>query len=193
MTFIAGATVGQLRSPWTGVAGAPYYTGMSIDGDATDTGDYAEYVTQFWTAIADILSNEVTVKVDDSHPVFDISTGTTVGVSTSSEAAVVGTNAEEELATLLQVRVNLLTGEFVNGRELRGGFYIPALCESANDNGALHADVVATILVFLQDLYFDAAGFNGAGAVWSRTHGVAAYVTGFTVKPDFSFLTTRRP
>jgi hypothetical protein len=193
MTLLTGTTVGQVRTTWTGVAGAPYYTGIFVDADATQVGDYAPFVANLWTAQAGMLVTPVVAQVGPNHPVYNIATGVLVGVGTSDESPVAGTNTAEMLPRATQVRVGFRTGEFINGRELRGGFYLPALADNWNEDGSPIAALMSDLKEDVEFMLFDSLqGFNNAGCVYSRTHGVAAYITAVEIKAEFAVLRSRR-
>lgn len=192
MTFEAGPNITRLRGVFTGVDGAPYYSGLTINVGGGSVDAEVGVWTDLWDALAAFRVNECTFQSEGSHPVIAVATGETVGIATSDEPSSPGIGAGEALPWATQIYVSLHTGEYVNGRELKGGFYLPAVDTNMNVEGNFDSSSADYVDATMATWLFGGDHFNGSVLVYSPTHRVAAYVTQARVRRDFAVLRSRR-
>lgn len=193
MALITGSSETRIRWVWSGVAGAPYYSSLVVDDQDGDVDYYTAKIEDFLDDVAAYQVNDITWALPPTHEVFDIDTGQVVGIATSNSRSGAGTDAGSMLPRATQVKISLHTGEFVNGRELRGALFLPALQSGVNSAaGKLDESTAVAIETLAEFLFLDSSGFNHAGAVYSPTHRVSALVESVAVNREFSVLRSRR-
>lgn len=192
MALIESGTQSRLRWSWSGVAGAPYYSSLVMDNDASSNDSEANMVDAMLTNIANYISNQVSWTIDTAHEQFDIETGAVVGSAVSDPQSGSGTGSEELLPRAAQILAVFHTGEFVNGRELRGRLFLPGIVELANGNGRVLEAVRADIEDTMSDYFFNGVFLNHETAVYSPTHRVSALVQSIHVNEEFAMLRSRR-
>ena len=196
MTLATGPNLSRYRSVWTGVDGAPYYTNFYAD-DGGGFEESVEAVAQFWTDLRDHFVGGTVITVEAAVAQIEIATGEIVGVdSFGSNLTVTGNAGAGPLPPANQALVTWSTGEFVSGRQLRGRTFIPALSAADNASGNVAGGLLDDLSEAADTLQgigaFPGGGFNGAGAIWSRTHGVAALISGHSENTEFAVLRSRR-
>jgi hypothetical protein len=165
---------------------------VDAGGVPASVGDYADSFHNFFEDLVGLIDSAATVQVDDTHPAYIRTTGVLAGFGTSDEDAVVGEATGEDFPRGLQLLVHFHTGFILEGRELRGRMFIPALTEASNNFGVPAAAHVSIVQDALDLMLFDSSvGFNNAGVVYSRAHNRAAYITSATVAPRFAWMRTR--
>lgn len=172
------------------IAGAPYLSTMYFTGDDDASGalDAVTAVGVFWGAVDALMDSEVTWATEAEVVVMS-NDGTITGSFSVTPVTGAGALAAEQLPLAAQGLVRWATGQYVNGRRLRGRTFIPGLVEASNNNGRL---VAASATVISNA----AAALIATGtvdlAVWSRTHSTSFPVTSATVWTEFATLRSRR-
>jgi hypothetical protein len=179
----------RIRTVFTGVAGSPWYSNMYFDADAASGEDYIPGVHQFWTDQANFIAAAVDWIVEGEYAVIEDSTGNIVDVGDGDSLAGGGTQATETLPWANQALVNWNTGQYINGRQLRGKTFIPGLTQVSNVNGSLNPSHQASLQQRADELISDG---NGAFRIYSPTHLTSAPVTGRNVPTLISVLRSRR-
>lgn len=181
----------RVRSVWSGVAGAPYYSNFFFDAGNAGGQEQAaaDKVRDFLFGLSGAFDNALTVTIDSDVPTIDPATGDITGVEPTTTVAVVGTDTAEALPPFTQAVVNWNTGTFNGGRRLRGKFFMPGLTETSNSatgtpTGTFNGALVTEVDAFLTG--------GPALCVWSRTYGVAATVAGYNISPQWGVLRSRR-
>lgn len=181
----------RLRVGYTGVGGTPYLSTFYFVGTTqTEADDSAVAVEAFMGAIDAAMDNGQFWTLDPVVVQIDAATGTAIGAFSVLAGSGQGATAGETLPFISQGLIQLRTGFFVNGRELRGRLFIPGLTESANADGGL---ALATQVILVNAAATMIASGPPSWGVWSRTHGVFADVTTATIWNQFASLRTRRP
>jgi hypothetical protein len=182
----------RVRTVWTGVAGAPYYTNMYFNDDNTITPaqDAVNAVGTFWSALSGNIVNTVSYTVQGDVARINVATGQLQGAWAVTPVTAAGTAAVDQLPRQVQGLVRWETGTVVSGRFLRGRTFIPGLGETLNNPGGVPTPTLVAL-------------FGTAGAaliadtgnellVWSRAHGVANPVVSATGWSQWATLRTRR-
>ena len=192
MALTTTGTLVRMKWTWTGVAGVPYYSGLCLEAGSDDITPEANVTDAFLTGIGAYFVDDMAWNFPTSHPIFDVATGEATGIATSDAESGNGTATDEALPWATQIHVVFHTGEYVNGRELRGGLFLPGLSQTVNDNGVLHPGNVADLSGRLNDWLFDGDNLNHEAVVYSPTHRGYAAITSATVTNQFAVLRSRR-
>ncbi|MCZ6914750.1 MAG: hypothetical protein O7C59_10075, partial [Rickettsia endosymbiont of Ixodes persulcatus] len=158
-------------------------------GEATAA---ANAVRAYWEAMKGFLAAPNTITVQPDVPSVDVATGSIIENFVTTTVAVSATVATEPLPFANQALVQLRTGDYVGGRELRGRWFIPGQLESGSTNGRLTA-AWRSALLSQTATFLTAASAGGGIVVWSPTHGVASNVNAHGVWDEFAVLRSRRP
>jgi hypothetical protein len=182
-------TMARIRTVFTGVAGAPWYSNMYFDADAVSGGDYAAFVADFWVALQGIQHQAVDWVVQPEFAVIESTTGLIVDVGTWAGESGGGTNVVEPLPWANQAIVHWFTGVYLNGRQVRGKTFVPGLTQTSNDAGSLLPTQRATIDAAAEELINDG---NGAFVVFSPTNLADIPITSASVPSLIGVLRSRR-
>jgi hypothetical protein len=135
----------KVVTQWNGFPGAPGFTTMYFDGASTPP---LAALQTFWTACKNLLPVTVTLQVANSGVSIDLATGKPDGTWTSGvQAPIVGTGANAYAAPA-GAEVEWKTGQFSNGREIRGKtFIVPIIIAAYQTDGTIadtNRDAVTT-------------------------------------------------
>nr|CRY97409.1 hypothetical protein [uncultured prokaryote] len=185
-------SVGRVRTVMTGVAGAPYYSNMYFDilggGTSFDAEPLITGVQTFWQTINGALTEPLVGTVDGVVQVYDEVTGNAIGAQSTTNETFVGSATAGGLPKATQGLIELRTGMYAGGREIRGKVFIPSLGSVVND-GSLPKASYLTQWVGAAETLRDA----GLGwCVWSRKNGVSPLVLNINAYQNFAVLRSRR-
>lgn len=179
----------RVRSVLTGVAGSPYISTFHFNDNQVSAQGAATAIQDFWDELASLINGEAEVNVDGEVYQVDASSGQTVGVEATTTGSVFGTNASEPLPPANQALIRWSTGQWMQGREIRGKTFIGALTDTVNGDGGLTTAAQTQIQSAATNLLAVGAG---ALQIYSRMYGAAAFVTGASVWNEFAVLRSRR-
>lgn len=181
----------RVRTVWSGVAGAPWYTNSHFEG----TGDsaHATQAVQALDAFFDLLVASfhapVTWVIEGNVSLIDIATGDLIGVRTVTPAGGSATGAGDGLPPTSQLLVQMHTSFYLGGRELRGRMFLPAQTEANNTATGVPAPAYCDgVKTGAQTLADNAANW----AVYSRKKHAVATVSTCTVWSQWAVLRSRR-
>lgn len=176
------ASIIRQTAVWTGAAGLPgysqfYHEAGGTPGERAQVGHDA--VRGFFSDLGAYIPEEINVTVDPLYQVIDETTGQMVGeeaVATPSAGVqgsyVGGWNAQ------VGVLVEWITGEFFNGRRLRGRTYLVPFGDVSDANGTLPEATLVMIRAKVAWIALSDAEFlvwhrpvAGAGGHGSRIEG----------------------
>jgi len=181
----------RVRTVWSGVAGAPFYTNHFFQGgdDQAAAQDAADAVNAVWSALAGSLVNDLTAHVEGDVFKINMASGQPEDVFSVNGVDHGFTSTGNPLPWFTQYAVKFNTGVFINGRALVGRTYIPGWPVSAADvNGRPVGGVSTTVSAAFSPLINDSANFG----VWSRKNAQWASLTGLGLPTEFSTLRSRR-
>lgn len=181
----------RVRTVFTSaIAGSPYLSTMYFTGDDDASGalDAVTAVGAFWGAVDALMDSEVTWATEDEVVVMS-NDGTITGSHSITPVTGAGALAAEALPLASQALVRWVTGQYVNGRRLRGRTFIPGLVEASNNNGRLVA-ASSTVIQNAANVLVAVATVDLA--VWSKTHSVSFPVSSASVWSEFAILRSRR-
>jgi hypothetical protein len=176
----------------TGYQGAPYWNQLHFGGDtAGEAVAAADAAESLWQQLANFLATPGSVLVSSDVEQIDPATGQIVNVFPASTAAINFVAAGDILPYSTQGLIRLRTGDFVNGRELRGRIFIPGWVETASTAGNPTAPAVGAMNAAAASLLSAGAGAGGLG-VYSPTHRVFSLVSVAQTWTQWAVLRSRR-
>lgn len=106
-----------------------------FDTTASTAQDSADAMIAWWTAVRAAMSVTTTITVLGTVEEIDPANGEIQSLESVTGASVSGTSDGAALPPQTQGIVQLRTGDYVDGREVRGRIYIPSLTVSDWQNG----------------------------------------------------------
>lgn len=181
----------RVRVGYSGIGGTPYLTTYYFGGTGSTIATAAgSAVAALHTALKASQDSGITYRLDPQVVEMDESTGAATASYSITAATAAGALSVESLPFAVQGLMQLRTGDYAGGREVRGRHFVPGLTENANNDGA----VVSTTVTTLNAAY---AGLIGDGAtdwvIWSRKNGSVHSITTAAAWEQFATLRTRRP
>lgn len=175
----------------TGVAGTPWYSNFYFeDVDAGTAQDAYDRVVAFWQAMAPALDNQVSASVDPFVPKINPVNGEITGsYSVDDFGPILMTNTNVALPYQTQYMAGLSTNVYLGGRELRGRFFLPGICQDNNANGIPSSELRSLVTSKLEDVADPA---SPTLLVWSRKNGAVYAVVSVRTSTNFSVLRSRR-
>ena len=169
-----------------GFSGSPYFSQMYFDAATGSPQTKVTGVKAFWNGVAPYLMSASRGTVSGEVDTIDPTTGQIVAQTTVLDEAFDGLMVDEPLPHATQALLRFTTGVWVNGRQLRGKCFIPALTENSSEGGRPVPAVrtaIASAAGELTDVNL---------VVYSRTHRVWQPVSGISVWELFAVLRSRR-
>ena len=174
-----------------GVTGAPYYNNLFFGGSTLTEAQAAHAAAAaFWQSLGGDLTTAAEGHVEPDVAQIDPATGLQTGNYVVPEV-VVDFAGGAVLPWTTQGLLQLRTGQFVNGRELRGRIYVPAVPSEYNSGGAPSVAYIGQLNTAAAALLAGQAPAGGL-VVYSRTHKIARAVTNINAWNQFAELRTRR-
>lgn len=185
--------INRLRVEWSGNA----VTGPGLTtfyGTGFTAADMSAAVNDYFQAVRTLVPSGITWTTPMGGDVLDETTGELTGTWGSGGSFQTSSNLTGSYAAGVGVRHTLQTGTVVNGRRVRGSFFLVPLGTSCYDaDGSINNARLTEIDTAAQALY---AALNTEWVVWSRPTdtraGSAAEVTGVTTPDRVSWLRSRR-
>lgn len=159
---------------------------------APNPNDILELVEGFWDDMKAEMMGGTIAAVETTAVVIESTTGQPTGVVTGTPSQVTGTGAGDGCPPTTQGLLQLLTGEFIDGRQLRGRVFLPAIPEGANSNGQPGAGYTATAVGAGTALLTGASLLGADWVVYSRTKLQFAPITSTPLWNQWASLRSRR-
>lgn len=176
----------------TGAAGMPAYNNLYFGGlTAGEAQAAADAARAFWDDFAATLVGTFTANVESDVASVNPATGQTVEVFNTTTLPIAFTAAGDALPNATQGLIRLRTGDFVNGRELRGRIFIPRWPEAASAAGVPMAGSI-TLMDDAVNALIAAGSAAGDLAVYSTTHRQFSLVTSGNAWTEWAVLRSRR-
>jgi hypothetical protein len=179
----------RVRTEWTGLPGGPALTTTYFPLGAS-TQAAIDAMDAFWTTMAPQIANDAAWNVQGDVDEIDPTTGNIVAVTSGTPNSGSGTSASPMLSIGSQGLLNLRTGLYINGRELRGKLYIPVPTTAQNNDGVPTASYQA-LMVTAYNAALSSASITTL-KVYSRTHGLESDIAAVTPSAYFARLRTRQ-
>lgn len=179
----------RVETVLTGPQGSPYLNTMHFDAPDSQLGadDAAGAAALFWSDVDALMGASCAWQVGPVVEVVNPVNGQTTGLWNVTVQAGAG-SASDPVPFASQVTVQLRTGVFVAGREIRGRIFIPCLTETNLVGGRVASAAVTSINVAAATLIGDSAALG----IWSRVNGTITNVSSASANPNLSVLRSRR-
>lgn len=177
----------RVRTNFTGVPGSPYVSNMYL-GDSFLVQEAIDRVSEFWVILEPYMVNECQWAVEDTVVTIDAATGEIVSSASGTGGVGQGDATGEMLPPSNQILIQWYTGQYINGRELRGRTYVPAISSSNNAEGFLAPATRTAIIGDLETWY----AAEGPPLIWSRAALETRAVASLDVWNQFAVLRSRR-
>jgi hypothetical protein len=152
----------RVRTEITAVSGSPYLSTFHFPGSGgTDAEAAADGARAFWAEIVASMAAPTSVQVVGEVEEFEPETGNLLAVFQSEQAVLVASGSGDPLPWATQGLIRWRTGAFIDGRELRGRTFIPALTEGHSTQGRPTAALITI-------LNTAAGAVNDLLGVWQR-------------------------
>lgn len=146
-------------------------------------------VQAFWESLDNHVQESINIASEPDVAFVDETTGETTGYITTTPFSDAGETAQANTSRDTQGIVQLRTGTFVGGKEVRGRIFIPGVPAGDVTNG-MPASGYKTALTTAGDALV--ANATSLWVVYSRVHHDMYPVAGTTVPSYFGSLRTRR-
>lgn len=157
----------RVLTVFTGYLGTPYYNTFYFNGAiAAATQGLVDDVGAFWSSALNYSTVGLFFTVQPEVYEIDPATGETVAATTLASVTDNGNDNGSTLPPATQGLIRLITGDYVDGRAVKGKVYIPALCNTAGGN-APNSTFKLAENGYAQQLVSDTAGTTPWG-VWSK-------------------------
>jgi len=182
----------RVTNELTGVPGGPYYSVQHYGGDTSgEAQPAADSSRDFWFQLQNFLDSRMSLSPLSEVEQVDPATGLITAVHTVSTLGFTFAGAGEALPTVTQALLRLRTGDYVNGREVRGRKFIPGVLESSTTAGRPSVALLNAING-AWDASIPEAEAAGEHVVYSETHHEAHFVTSRSTWTEFAILRSRR-
>lgn len=161
------ATLARVRTIFTGVAGSPWYSNLYFrdDGGTPVANAASTAVATFWGSLNAQMLQGTTYTVQPEIPRIDDTTGQIQEMTTSTVKTANSVSGAEPLPFASQGLIRWTTGSYVDGRQVRGRTFVPALLEGSNANGVPNSTLQTVMLNAANALIADAGTIL---VVWHR-------------------------
>jgi hypothetical protein len=143
----------RVRTVWTGIAGTPFLTTTYFDASAYASSAAVTNMAAFWDAIPTHININLDWQVQGDVDIVDPVTGQITAIESNTPESGSGSSSLEVLSLGTCGLINLRTGVYVAGREIRGKLYVPGPTEGSSIQGtpgAAYASALQTAFDTLQ-------------------------------------------
>jgi hypothetical protein len=174
---------------FTGPQGSPWVSTQFFDAAGGTAQQAVVTVGTMWGAIDNRMATTVLWATEPDVATIDETTGDITGVTSTTPQSGAGSGSGNILPIVTQGLIQLRTGVFLNGREVRGRIFIPGLTENDNDTGVPNAGILAVVNPAAAAAVADA---NSRLVVYTRANGAWAEAVTASMASYWSYLRTRR-
>jgi len=178
----------RIHVTYDGAPGLPGTNTLYCHENGISAADQVTAVVDFFTSMGPSINSSMTVTVDGIVDIVNSVTGLTTGQDDTGAGDVIDCSGSTDplpLATALLVQ--LRSGVFFTGRELRGRFFIAGMVEGNSTAGRPDASSLAVWQPFLDTLVDDSNL-----AVYSPTKHEWASVSSATLWTEWAVMRSRR-
>lgn len=179
----------RTRTIWTGLPGFPGVQTLYWDESLSSADQAVAALGAAYDAAASLIDNALDWTIESAVDLVDPVTGNIEDVLDTAGASGGGSQAAQNMSLGTQGLVHLRSGIRVNGREVRGKFYLPGPCTSGNDNGVPSATYVAGLTALVDSLTTYA---SASLAIYSPTNGQWNAAAATQMSPYWARLRTRQ-
>src|SRR3990172_2320794 len=158
--------IARVRTTFSGAAGSPWLSTAYFEVTAPYTANLeVAAVGAFWGTVDAAIEGGVSWTTGSEVLILDETDGDPLAVVSVTPATGSGGGSTEGAPTLLQGLMRWRTGSFVDGREVRGRWFVPGLAESVLVDGLLEG-ATQTTWNTAATTYIATAGISPV--VWQR-------------------------
>jgi hypothetical protein len=179
----------RVRTEWTGLPGGPALTTTYFPLGAS-TQQAIDAMDAFWTSLQSRIANDAAWTVQADVEEIDPATGNIVAVTSGTTNGGNGSDTGGMLPNGTNGLLNLRTGVYLNGREVRGKLYVPAPTTAQLSDG-VPAATYSSALVTAYNALLSAASIAFI-YVYSPRNATAVQVTAATPSTNFARLRSRQ-
>lgn len=184
------AVMNRVRVVWTGVPGTPWYSNLYTLNSAVTPAQAKARTQTLIEGLRAYVTSAVTARIEGDVSQIESTTGQTIGVTSTPFVDIVGQSSTNRLPAATQLVTQLLTGQFLNGRQVRGRFYLGGLTIGSTDSTGRP---LATALTAIDGFWSTYVQANVTGAVvWSRSTGQAVPISFVNTWEQFGQQRSRR-
>lgn len=180
----------KVRSIWSGGPGGEGVTTTYWDPAAGTPQDAVTAIEDFWTDVRTVVGGGWNVRTDSVVLTMDEATGQITAGTGVTVATVTFGDGNDPLPPATQGLVQLRTGAYVGGREVRGRIFIPGPTENENTNGVPKSTYLSVVNTACTNALINA--LDATLMVYSAAHGVAEPVTAASLWSKWAVLRSRR-
>ena len=180
----------RVRINWAGMTGAPWVNTLFFDTDGGTAQQAATAAGTFIAALGGEIASAATWTTGGDIETLSILNGQPIASTSVTPQSGGGSGGANVVPLADQALVTWSTGQFYNGRQIKGRTFIPALAAGRmTAAGTLTTAVQGVINTAAAALISDT---NSRFVVFARGHAAMAEVTGHTVWSQFAVLRSRR-
>lgn len=179
----------RIRTIFSGVTGSPWVSTAFFNDTVGTPQDCVDAVGTFWAAVDALMDSSVTWLTNADVETVDQTNGQVTAVTSTTPASGAGGGGALSLPIAAQGLVRWRTGDYINGREIRGRWFIPGLSTTSNTDGVVTPASVTVIQNAATALIADPDTILN---IWSRANNTARAVTSGSAWNQFAVLRSRR-
>lgn len=178
---------------WDGLPGTPYFTVLHFGGTTEEHAEASHAATAaIFNAINTQRAQAMTGQVLTEVEVIDPATGNVTTTYTVPPVALQTGVTGARQPTVIQGLVQLRTGVYDAGRELRGRIFLPGMIDSTDNDGKPSTTFQTGIAQGFNDMIQDTAALGTPLGVYSPTKGTFAPASQASVWSEWAVLRSRR-
>lgn len=179
----------KVRSVFTGLPGGPALTTTYFRTSGSSPQGAADQMRAFWNFLAPTITAGAAIQIADEVLTIETATGNIIASDATTTAVVNSSGAGDALSRGTSGLLNLNTGVYFNGRQVRGKLYVPQPAEGANTLGLPSAAYKTA----LENAWAALIAVSGSGpAVYSPTAGDAWPISSVTPSNYWARLRSRQ-
>lgn len=184
---MAETTAHRVRVAWSGWPGGP---GVSTFYANAGQVPNLTALRTLWAAMTGAIPGGFTTQIENTGQTVDLATGQAIGTWSTGTVGAVGGGGTGGYAAPCGAVIQWKTGQFVNGREVRGKtFLVPLPANAYDGDGTLTPTLVSSLQTAVNTFVTSVAG---SYLVWSRKGAVGHPITSGVVRDRAMVLTSRR-
>lgn len=183
-------TIFKVRTLWSGGPGGAGVSTMYWSTSAGTASQANDAMGAFWDAVASVIGGGWNAQTDSVVYEVDEADGQITGAVAVTPETTAYADGNDPLPGLTQGLLQLRTGVYVAGRELRGRLFIPGPTENENTAGRPKASYLSAVNTAATNELINA--LDAAPVVWSRAHGAFWPVVAATCWTEWAVLRSRR-
>lgn len=185
------ALIWRVRAIGNGIQGAPFYQNFYYAQTTGSASDAKSAVGNFFNESKAEFSAALSWQIQSDVAQIESETGDIISVTSLGSETIQGSKAGEPLPFASQGLLQLRTGVYVGGRELRGRCFLPGFTEGQSAGGKPDNPLV-TFFQGTANQYLKGTAQDVSLVVWSRTTGEIAPVANIFMWREWAVLRSRR-